>query len=296
MSLNKSEEKKKLNFSEDQNENKNKNDDNSLDSQQINNSMNSNIFENLEESQKKPLSFFETILKNKNKININYDDLDFQKGESSPRHLFRKRKADVPILNLESNSKERNSTRALREKEKDRETIFEDSGSIVGKDSSSNINMHITNNLSNCINPTNQSNPNQYINLREIHSGNISQTSNSYLQSYLNEDIKISNKIKMTYDNYLDFVHDSYFGENQSSNKEINSQNYNSTLSIDDPVQSWNNNFKFTSLDLLVNPLRQKFIWETWSPYEIALFECCVCKFNRNFDMYSRIVSKLNYI
>jgi hypothetical protein len=293
MSFNKSDEKRKLNFSEDQNENIN--DDNSLKNQQINNSLNCNNGEVIEDSSKRPVSFFETILKNKNRININYDDLDFQKGESSPRHLFRKRKPEIPVVNLESNIKEKSSTRAHREKDKDRETIYEDSVSLTGKDTSNNLNLNINsaNNLTNALNASNLSSSNPYYNLRELHSGNISQTSNSYLQSYYNEDIKVANKIRITYDNYLDFVHDSYFGDNTSNNKDLNSQHCNSSLTLDDTLQSWNNNFKFTSLDLLVNPLRQKFIWETWSPYDIALFECCVCKFNRNFDMYSRIVSKI---
>jgi hypothetical protein len=43
---------------------------------------------------KKHLSYFELILKYKNKININYSEYDFQKGENSPRLLFKKRKSD----------------------------------------------------------------------------------------------------------------------------------------------------------------------------------------------------------
>jgi hypothetical protein len=138
--------------------------------------------------------------------------------------------------------------------------------SLTGKDTSNNLNLNINsaNNLTNALNASNLSSSNPYYNLRELHSGNISQTSNSYLQSYYNEDIKVANKIRITYDNYLDFVHDSYFGDNTSNNKDLNSQHCNSSLTLDDTLQSWNNNFKFTSLDLLVNPLRQKFIWETW--------------------------------
>ena len=46
---------------------------------------------------KKTKSFFEIIMKYNNKININYDDFDFQKGENSPRLLFKKRKHDNNI-------------------------------------------------------------------------------------------------------------------------------------------------------------------------------------------------------
>ena len=45
------------------------------------------------------------------------------------------------------------------------------------------------------------------------------------------------------------------------------------------------NSFKFSSLDLLNNPLRKSFPLETLSPYEIALFNCWICKFGTNFDL-----------
>ncbi len=53
---------------------------------QTNNNINS-----ISESEKK-LNFFEMNLKFRNKINIDYTDFDFQKGEHSPKFLFRKRK------------------------------------------------------------------------------------------------------------------------------------------------------------------------------------------------------------
>ena len=40
----------------------------------------------------KKLSFFEMNLKFSHKINIDYCDFDFQKGEQSPKFLFRKRR------------------------------------------------------------------------------------------------------------------------------------------------------------------------------------------------------------
>ena len=46
------------------------------------------------DQEKKKLSFFELNLKYKNKINIDYNDIDFQKGENSPRHLFKKRRTE----------------------------------------------------------------------------------------------------------------------------------------------------------------------------------------------------------
>lgn len=60
------------------------------DEKEPNHDMDSQIFNN-NDSEKK-LNFFEMNLKFRNKINIDYTDYDFQKGELSPKLLFRKRK------------------------------------------------------------------------------------------------------------------------------------------------------------------------------------------------------------
>jgi hypothetical protein len=57
----------------------------------IENLIHSNNINNVSESEKK-LNFFEMNLKFRNKINIDYTDYDLQKGEHSPKFLFRKRK------------------------------------------------------------------------------------------------------------------------------------------------------------------------------------------------------------
>ena len=133
------------------------------------------------------------------KLNINYSEFDSQKGTTSPRMLFKKRK-------------------------------LEDSTFLKKKENEDNNN------------PMN---------------------------------IKMANKLKNSFENLLDFVHETYF---------INDSNI--------PNEKENHcNFKFTSLDLLLNPLRQKFTWETWSPYEIALFYCCICKFGTNFQFYENIIT-----
>jgi hypothetical protein len=65
----------------------------------INNINNTNDINNINPinslDKKKQLSYFELILKYKNKININYNDYDFQKGENSPRMLFKKRRMET---------------------------------------------------------------------------------------------------------------------------------------------------------------------------------------------------------
>jgi hypothetical protein len=43
---------------------------------------------------KKSKSYLELILKYKNKIHVNYGDYDFNKAETSPRMLFKKRRPD----------------------------------------------------------------------------------------------------------------------------------------------------------------------------------------------------------
>jgi hypothetical protein len=93
------------------------------------------------------------------------------------------------------------------------------------------------------------------------------------------------------FDNYLDFVHESYFVNDAEikNNENIAEANSNEDNNFD-AVNKKTNLFKFSSLDLLINPLRKKYVFEMWNPYEIALFECCVCKFNKNFDLYPKIV------
>ena len=65
-----------------------------------------NINNNISESEKK-LNFFEMNLKFRNKISIDYTDYDFQKGEHSPKFLFRKRKIEnLDNFKLANNTKE----------------------------------------------------------------------------------------------------------------------------------------------------------------------------------------------
>jgi hypothetical protein len=136
-------------------------------------------------------SFFELNLLHKNKLNTDYTEIDFQKGEASPRMLFRKRRLDdIKVENPSSNQS--------------------------------------------------------------------------------------ANKIKASFDNYLDLVHETYFANDKPEEDAAEAGKFS--------------NFKFTSLDLLINPLRNKFVFETWSPYEIGLFECCVCKFGKIFDLYGQVI------
>ena len=83
---------------------------------------------------------------------------------------------------------------------------------------------------------------------------------------------KKETKIKNAFEALLDYVREVYFSNDHSINEQNPTNSNNNSHNNDD-------SFKFTSLDLLINPLRKSFPWETWSPYEIALFNHCICKF-----------------
>lgn len=243
------------------------------------------IVSNCQENQnnkKSQCSFFETVLKNKNKINIDYNEIDFQKGESSPRYLLKKRKIDRLGDKIEKLDK----VDKMNDKTVEESMTNQNQGdnNSNGPNSNNTQNVNLTNNLSN-FQPA--------LSYQNIPNEDKSKLILKYLHNNINKNIIIfkvsrtSNKIKSTYESYLDFVHDSYFSvDNTSSSINLN----NNTEDSNNPYNQQTSTFRFSSLDLLVNPLRQKFIWETWSPYEIALFECCISKFNRNFDLYSRII------
>jgi hypothetical protein len=86
-------------------------------------------------------------------------------------------------------------------------------------------------------------------------------------------------------ESYLDFVNESYFSVNDNTkvNNDLNLNEEDSDVKND-------NKFKFTSLDLLMNPLRSHFPFEKWSPYEIALFQACICKYGKDFELFKEII------
>jgi hypothetical protein len=333
---------------------------------------------------KKQISYFELILKYKNKININYNDYDFQKGENSPRLLFRKRKNEnsdllinysatkisknIFLKLLDRNNLNINSNHHLNiSSNSNNQLSINNMGQVTTENipsgqnnvSTQNNTNNITNNAKNTLNNNAQSsittivtgkissqnnkdkekdclgnNANE-MNFNPIPSeernGSHSVGNNTKIFKILhdNSDHRNANKIRTTFENYLDVVHDSYFTpeEGNFNNNHSNNTNYfngfNSNINLNNsdipsPAEEDSSNlnktsdkklannflncfnssnsanpnlFKFSSLDLLINPLRSKFIWETWSPYEIALFECCICKFGKNFDLYPRIVN-----
>jgi esterase/lipase superfamily enzyme len=48
--------------------------------------------------------------------------------------------------------------------------------------------------------------------------------------------------------------------------------------------------FHFSTLDMLTNPLREPEPFELWSPREVALFETCICKYGKNFSEFAHFI------
>ena len=112
------------------------------------------------------------------------------------------------------------------------------------------------------------------INSMSIENSPISTDYNSNSNSFINK------KIENTLESYLDLVKDYYFKEDFKRDEykdEINESK-----------------FKLSSLDFLLNPLRTPMPFEMWSPYEIALFESCLCKFGRDFELIGKIITTKN--
>jgi len=96
----------------------------------IENLIHSNNINNVSESEKK-LNFFEMNLKFRNKINIDYTDFDLQKGEHSPKFLFRKRKFENFDNSKQANTiKESDKQNANSISNKNRNNISEETSII----------------------------------------------------------------------------------------------------------------------------------------------------------------------
>jgi hypothetical protein len=79
-------------------------------------------------------------------------------------------------------------------------------------------------------------------------------------------------------ESYIDLVNKIYFSSFLNPLQELESKD----------------KFKMTSLDFLMNPLRQSMPFEMWSPYEVALFQCCICKFGKDFELFTKIIKSKN--
>lgn len=50
------------------------------------------------------------------------------------------------------------------------------------------------------------------------------------------------------------------------------------------------NDFHYSTLDMLWNPLRVAHVFENWSPREIAIFETWIWKFGKKFGLFSKFI------
>lgn len=120
----------------------------------------------------------------------------------------------------------------------------------------------------------------------------------------------ISSKVQKVFDNYLSQVTLMYFdifseqlrpGLNEVSALISNNQN---GLSMDSAIgvatvesrqpeyrsAIRSNNFQYSTLDVLCNPLRSAHVFENWSPREIAIFETWMWKFGKKFHLFPRFI------
>ncbi|CAD8196808.1 unnamed protein product [Paramecium octaurelia] len=47
-------------------------------------------------------------------------------------------------------------------------------------------------------------------------------------------------------------------------------------------------------LDILISPLRNDFPFETWTPKEIAIFECGICRYGKQYEFLSHLIKTKN--
>ena len=97
-----------------------------------------------------------------------------------------------------------------------------------------------------------------------------------------------TNKVAKGFENYLDLISSLYYGYLPSSSaaREAESE------------EREKEGFKFTVLDRMLSPIRVDLPFgilcslklEKWSPKEIVLFECGICKFGKDFVKIQEIV------
>lgn len=214
-------------------------------------------------------------------LNIDYKDIDYQKGGLSPRTLFSTALTDneSPIINNISNIK--NSNEAINQNSIIKNNLTSQN-KLKNKNSNDNLNILLNNT---------QSNSNNKIILNKKSNYNkITTMVESYLdfvnKLYFSSDLD-NCKIEMCYNEKL--INNDLIENDLTTNKSDILNSNLSNVTVENKNTS-DNKFKLTSLDFLINPLRSSLPFEKWSPYEIAVFQSCICKYGRDFELIHKFI------
>mmetsp|Transcript_4698 Transcript_4698/g.4877 ORF Transcript_4698/g.4877 Transcript_4698/m.4877 type:complete len:263 (-) Transcript_4698:36-824(-) len=208
-------------------------------------------------------------------LEVDYTEIDVQKGYNSPRELF-KHLIDPNQKNSKKQESDYSCQKYLSSKNFSNNENSQEYSSLVPADVDESNDCNTCNNL----------NGKLIDNISDLHhiykSTKISSTESDKFPIY-----------EIFAEKYMDYVNELYFSE--LNKKENSPERRTSTVEEKLDKESIYNNtgkeFKFTSLDFLLNPLRTSLPFEKWSPYEIALFETCICKYGKDFELFTHIIS-----
>lgn len=120
----------------------------------------------------------------------------------------------------------------------------------------------------------------------------------------------ISTRTTACFENYLNHVGTMYYGlgtsqqlsslnevssrlsrdQNGNIGGSVNDDTYHKIKSSESVSSTLFDDFYYSTLDVLWNPLRIPHVFENWSPREIAIFETWIWKFGKNFNLFSKFI------
>eukprot|EP00742_Colponemidia_sp_Colp-10_P007465 GILJ01008041.1.p1 GENE.GILJ01008041.1~~GILJ01008041.1.p1 ORF type:complete len:237 (+),score=14.99 GILJ01008041.1:29-739(+) len=89
----------------------------------------------------------------------------------------------------------------------------------------------------------------------------------------------VSGRTQLLLEDYLRITSTMYYGTKVGASDESKNDASRNT-----------SRFRFSTLDMLVSPVRQVHILESWTPRDIALFESGVCKYGKNFHFIQKLM------
>ncbi|OMJ91021.1 hypothetical protein SteCoe_6483 [Stentor coeruleus] len=99
----------------------------------------------------------------------------------------------------------------------------------------------------------------------------------------LSKDQILAGKALQSFENYLSIVSLMYFGDPFSKSK--------SNSDVFRPGKRARSRQISDPLSMIVSPLRTELEFETWSPKQIAVFECTLCSFGKKFDAIEKLLT-----